>query len=72
MEEVCDTIKRSDRAIGFICSLGALSFFGFGLWFGSVFLGVGVSFISAVVGLLFFMFLRRNIRKESVDNNRFM
>jgi len=71
MKEVCDTIKRSERAIGFIGSLGALSFFGFGLWFGSVFLGVGVSFISAVAGLLFFTLLRRNILKAPL-NNRFM
>ena len=72
MEEVCDTIKKSKYAIGFIGYLGVLSFFGVGLLFGSVFLGVGVSFISAVVGLLFFTLLRRNILKAPLENNRFM
>jgi len=72
VEEENDTIKKSERAIGAIGSLGVLGVFGFGLWFGAVFLGVGVSFVSAVVGLLFYTFLRRKTRKVVLNTKRLL
>ena len=67
MEEEFQTIQNSEKAMSAIASIGFIGIFGFGLWFSTLFLGFGVSFVSAVGGLLFYIFLRRNIQKKALS-----